>query len=49
MQFQIELYLMHLCMYMDTDYGRTMKPFFIEIQNFWACLDKFWGIWDIFG
>ena len=29
-----------------------MKPFFIEIQNFWAWADnwadKFWGIWDIF-
>jgi hypothetical protein len=21
-----------------------MKPFFIEIQNFWAWADKFWGI-----
>ena len=30
-----------------TDYGRPMKPFFIEIQNFRA--DKFWGIWGIFG
>jgi hypothetical protein len=26
-----------------------MKPFFIEIQNFWAWADKFWGIWGIFG
>ena len=30
-----------------------MKPFFIEIQNFWAwadkLADKFWGIWSIFG
>ena len=26
-----------------------MKPFFIEIPNFWAWADKFWGIWDIFG
>ena len=26
------------------DYGRQMKPFFIEIQNFWAWADKFWGI-----
>jgi hypothetical protein len=31
------------------DYGRPMKPFFIEIQNFWAWADKFWGIWGIFG
>jgi hypothetical protein len=36
-----------------TDYGRPMKPFFIEIPTFglgqtnWA--DKFWGIWGIFG
>ena len=37
----------------NTDYGRPMKPFFIEIQNFWAWSDKlgdkFWGIWGIFG
>jgi hypothetical protein len=26
-----------------------MKPFFIEIQNFWAWADKFLGIWCIFG
>jgi hypothetical protein len=30
-----------------------MKPFFIEIQNFWAWADKlgrkFWVIWGIFG
>ena len=36
-----------------TDYGRSMKPFFftffIEIQNFWAWADKFWGIWGVFG
>ena len=25
-----------------TDYGRPMKPFFIEIQNFWAWADKFY-------
>ena len=25
-----------------------MKPFFIEIQNFWAWADKFWGIGGIF-
>jgi hypothetical protein len=31
------------------DYGRPMKPFFIEIQNFWAWAEKFWDIWDIFG
>ena len=24
----------------STDYGRPMKPFFIEIQNFWAWADK---------
>ena len=34
------------------DYGRPMRPFFIEIQNFWAFqinwADKFLGIWDIF-
>jgi hypothetical protein len=34
------------------DYGRPMKPFFIEIQNFWAFqinwADKFLGIWGIF-
>ena len=27
-------------MYFPTDYGRPMKPFFIEIQNFWAWPDK---------
>ena len=35
-----------------TDYGHPMKPFFIEIQNFWAWTDKmckFWGICGIFG
>ena len=26
-----------------------MKPLIIEIQNFWAWADKFWGIWGIFG
>ena len=28
-----------------------MKPFFIEMQNFWAFdwADKFWGNWGIFG
>jgi hypothetical protein len=34
-----------------TDYGRPMKPLFIETfglgQTIWA--DKFWGIWDISG
>ena len=34
-----------------TDYGRPMKPFFIEIQNFWAWptiwADEFLGIWGI--
>ena len=24
----------------STDYGRPIKPFFIEIQNFWAWADK---------
>ena len=32
----------------DSHYGHPMKPFFIEIQNFWAWADKFWGIWGIF-
>ena len=32
---------------LHTDYGRPMKPFFIEIPNFWA--DRFCGIWGIFG
>ena len=32
-----------------TDYGRQRKPFFIEIQNFWAWADKFMGIWGILG
>ena len=32
-----------------TDYGRPMKPFFIEIPTFQAWADKFWGIWSIFG
>ena len=31
----------------STDYGRPMKPFFFEIQNF--CADKFLDIWFIFG
>ena len=31
------------------DYGHKMKPFFIEITNFWAWADRFWGIWGIFG
>ena len=26
-----------------------MKPFFIEIQNFWAWADKFWSNCGIFG
>ena len=26
---------------MVTDYGRTMKPFSFEIQNFWAWAGKF--------
>ena len=36
-----------------TDYGRPMKPFFIEIQIFGHGqtnrADKFWSIWGIFG
>jgi hypothetical protein len=32
-----------------TDYGLPMKPYIIEIPNFWAWADKFWGIWSIFG
>ena len=35
-------------MSLGTDYGRPIKLFFIEIQNFWAWADKFWGIWGIF-
>jgi hypothetical protein len=31
------------------DYGRPMKTFFIEIQNFGAWADKLWGIWGSFG
>ena len=31
------------------DYGRPLKPVFVEIQNFWAWADKFWGIWGTFG
>ena len=31
------------------DYSHSMKPFFIEIQNFWAWADKFWGIWGFIG
>ena len=31
-----------------TDYKRSMKPFVIEIQNFWAWADKFLGIWGYF-
>ena len=27
-----------------TDYWPLMKPFFIEIRNFWAFADKCWGI-----
>ena len=34
-------------MIIATDYGRPMKPFFfIEMQKFWAWVDKFWGIFD---
>ena len=34
-----------------TYYGRPMKPFFIEIPNFWQAnwADEFLGIWGIFG
>ena len=31
-----------------TDYGRPMKPIFIEVPNFWAWADTFWDIWGIF-
>ena len=31
------------------DSRRPMKPFFIEIPNYWAWADKFWGIQGIFG
>jgi hypothetical protein len=27
-------------MFVSTDYGRPMKPFFVEIQNFWDWADK---------
>ena len=37
-----------LCTYVIRDYGRPIKPFFIEMQNFWASADKFWDIWGIF-
>ena len=33
----------------NKDYGRPMKPFFIEIPNFCAWADTFWAIWGIFG
>ena len=39
--------LRHPCY--DPNYGRPMKSFFIEIPNFWAWADKFWGIWGILG
>ena len=29
-----------------TDYGCLIKPFFIEIPNFWAWADKLWGIYQ---
>ena len=41
---RIEMSLVH-----TTDYGCTMKPFFIEIPNFWAWADTFWGIWGFLG
>ena len=34
---------------MPMDYGRPIKPFFIEIQNFCAWADEFWGMLGIFG
>ena len=41
------------CLSLDTDCGRPKKPFFNNIPNFWANwtdrLNKFWGIWGIFG
>ena len=32
----------------DTDYGRQMNPFFTEIQNFWAWVDKLGTFGGIF-
>ena len=48
----IHFQLSHIRKCHPTDYGRSMKPFSIEIQNGlgqtnWA--DKFWSIWRIFG
>ena len=42
----ISLFVFLLCIFpqsnfnISTDYGRPMKPFFIEIQNCWAWADK---------
>ena len=33
-------YVLSHSMIWTTDYGRPMKPFFIEIQNFWTWADK---------
>ena len=44
-----QLYKMDNSMLMATDYGHPMKPFFVEIPNFWAWADELWDIWDIFG
>ena len=37
---QISSFDLDTCLVSLTDYGRPMKPFFIEIQNFWAWADK---------
>ena len=33
--------IMNDCKECATEYGRPMKPFFIEISNFWALVVKF--------
>ena len=38
--FTDRLYYNTIVMVGNTDYGRPMEPFFIEIQNFWAWADK---------
>jgi hypothetical protein len=43
--------IINSCIYvraLTMDYGRPIKPFFIEIPDFWAWVDKFRGIWCIF-
>ena len=39
-QLQLKDPEIHRGMVECTDYGRPMKPFFIEIQNFWAWANK---------